>query len=477
MDAPQSPPASSVPMHFGHIFLTRLYGLAWRLARPILRRNKRLADGFERRLVPNDWAKPCDVWLQAASGGEAYLLWETLAALPPLPEGRSPLRILATTWTRQGLEVLHGMAATLKKSRPDLAIHITLFPLDHPALMYKALKMAEPKVVVLLETELWPGLLFACKRKHIPVLVLNGRLSAKSARNYRLMNSLAPDFWRAVGPIAVSAMSETDATRYRSLLPAERVSVAPNIKFDRALSQTPQPADIAPLAALLPSSSPILLLASVREQEERHLSLLTKALAAAHPEVLIIVAPRHLHRVDPWIDALAGRSVRLRSGLTPKLPARAGQIVIWNRFGELSTLYALASHVFIGGSLAPLGGQNFLEALTCGRIPHTGPHLSNFAWALDSNATAQTALPSPTSPTSQTSPTSAPDSLPGHKLIRISPDAESLYEALHTALTTPPEAPETVRARFAAWLNARKGGATKSAILLHNVLFPSTPSE
>lgn len=448
MNVPCSPTA---PMHFGHVFLTRLYGLVWRLARPVLRRNKRLADGFDRRLVPDTWAAPCDVWLQAASGGEAYLVWETLSALPARPEGE-PLRVLVTTWTRQGLEVLHGMAATFKASRPDLQIQVTLFPFDHPSLMYRALKMVTPKAVVLLETELWPGLLFACKRCHIPVIVLNGRLSARSARNYRLMSKLAPGFWDAVGPAAVSAMSEADADRFRTLLPAERVSVAPNIKFDRAVSASP---DQNPeLASLLAPGVPVLLLASVREQEERHLFPLVKTLFAALPEAVILVAPRHLHRVDPWLDALTGRTVRLRSGLTPDLPARAGQIVIWNRFGELAALYNLATAVFLGGSLAPLGGQNFLEALAAGRVPYTGPHLRNFAWALDAENPAQ--------------------SLAAQKLIHILPDAEALFPALKTALLDP-ENPEIVRQRFLDWLKVRKGGAAKSAELLHTVLF-STPA-
>lgn len=454
-------------MQFGHVFLTRLYGLAWRLARPVLRRNKRLADGFERRLVPDDWAIPCDVWLQAASGGEAYLVWETLAALPPAPEG-APLRVLVTTWTRQGLEVLHGMAATLKSSRPDLQIQVTLFPFDHPSLMYKAVKMAAPRVVVLLETELWPGLLFACKRHHVPVIVLNGRLSSRSARNYRLMNTLAPRFWNAVGPVAVSAMSEADAARFRSLLPAERVSVASNIKFDRAVAASPE--QNSELASFLSPGVPVLLLASVREQEERHLFPLVKAFFAAHPEATIIVAPRHLHRVDAWLDALGGRTVRLRSGLTPDLPARAGQIVIWNRFGELAALYSLATTVFLGGSLAPLGGQNFLEALAAGRIPHTGPHLRNFAWALSGEGAKNTQ--------NTVSADDPAHSLVAQQLIRILPDAEALLPVLQTALTTP-ENPERVRQRFLRWLEARRGGTVKSAALLHAVLFPvphSTPT-
>lgn len=448
-------------MHFGHVFLTRLYGLAWGLARPFLKRHKRLADGFERRLVPPDWAEPADLWMQAASGGEAYLVWEILAALPAVSADTSAaapgVRVLVTTWTRQGLEVLQGMAATLRESRPDLHIQVTLFPLDHPTLMYRAVGMVRPRAVVLLETELWPGLLFACARRHVPVLVLNGRLSPKSLRNYTLMNTLAPGFWTVAGPAVVCAMSPADAARFTAVLPPERVSHAPNIKFDRALTHAPDSESLCTLGRLLPAETPVILFASVRQEEERFLIPVIRHLAKQHPQAVIIVAPRHMHRTDPWFDALSSHSLRLRSLLTPELPARAGQVVIWNVFGELSALYALSAAVFIGGSLAPLGGQNFLEALACGRVPHTGPHLQNFLWALDPGTGSQ--------------------SLEAQQLIRRCPDAEALAETLHRTLGHPDD-PSDIRQRFTHWLQARKGGAQHCAELLAAYLSPdSSPSK
>lgn len=434
-------------LHFGHVLCSRLYGLAWRLSKPFLRRNRRLADGFARRLVPDDWARPADVWLQAASGGEAYLVWELLQNLPPQP---APLRVLATTWTRQGLEVLQGMSAKLKETRDDLDIEVTLFPLDHPRLMYRATGMVRPRVVVLLETELWPGLLFACTRRRIPVLVLNGRLSVRSVRNYAILDRLTPDFWNTAGPAAVSAVSEVDARRFRSILPPERVSTAPNIKFDRALVATPTPEDLAPLAALLPapSASSIALLASVRQEEEAEIATVAKALHTRHPQSVVIVAPRHMHRVPAW-RLLLGETVRLRSALTPENPARPGDCVIWDTFGELAKLYALAPAVFIGGSLAPLGGQNFLEPLACGRIPRVGPHLDNFLWALDADAGA--------------------DSLDNQLLVLRCGTADQLTASLSEALQNPADA-DTVRRRFAGWLRTRQGGAAQSAALLQHWL-------
>lgn len=431
-------------LQFGHVVCSRLYGLAWRLARPLLRRNHRLADGFALRAVPDNWARPADVWLQAASGGEAYLVWELLRHLPPQP---GVLRVLATTWTRQGLEVLQGMSARLSETRQDLDIQVTLFPLDHPVLMYRATGMVNPRVIVLLETELWPGLLFASTRRHIPVLVLNGRLSRKSCRNYRLLDRLAPGFWDAVGPRAVSAVSRADADRFAAILPQDRVSIAPNIKFDRAAAAAEAlTASTESLTPLLPSESRIFLLASVRQEEETLLAPVVTSLLVRHPGSTVIVAPRHLHRVSAWGAALSGIPFRLRSALTPENPARPGEAVIWDTFGELSSLYNLAHAVFIGGSLAPLGGQNFLEPLSAGRVPRVGPHVDNFLWALDSESGA--------------------GSLDNQLLVMRCATPERLLESL----AEPQPDPAAVRERFGRWLNSRQGGSVRCAELLQNFL-------
>lgn len=434
---------------FGHIVFSRLYGGLWRLARPLLRRNRRLADGFAMRLVPGDWAEPADIWLQAASGGEAYLVWELLKQLAPTGHG---LRILATTWTRQGLEVLRGMAASLEKERPDLSIRVALFPLDAPEAMYRAVRMVQPKALVLLETELWPGLLLACLRRKVPVLVLNGRMTAKSLRGYKVLNTLAPGFWQAVAPRAVGAIAETDAGRFAELFGRESgVRTIPNIKFDRALSGPAQTADSAgppsALAALLLPGQRILL-ASVREEEEAELGKAVEQIRSALPDVTLLVAPRHLHRVEAWQQRLSGHNPRLRSSLTAEAPAPAGSVVVWDAFGELSALYAMADAVFVGGSLAPLGGQNVLEPLAAGRIPCVGPHMDNFAWVLD---------------------TAGNDSLFTQGLLLTCRNAETLAHSLMGQLRHPTD-PENVRQRFAVWLEPRLGGSAASARWLEEMI-------
>lgn len=446
---------------FGHVVLSKVYGVAWRLARPILRRNRRIGDGFARRLVPEDWARPVDVWLQAASGGEAYLIRELLRAWLRLPEettGQAPLHVLATTWTRQGLEVLQGLADELKAEQQRVRLQVALFPLDQPSLMYRAVRMARPRLVVLLETELWPGLLFACTRCRVPVLVLNGRLAPGSARAYRMLERLAPGFWRAVGPRLAAAVSQTDADRYAALLGPERVVVQPNIKFDRALPPGKEPENsgaAASVVVLLPPGSEgrRVLLASVREQEEVLLLATVKRLRDSG--AFVIVAPRHMHRVAAWKARLeeVGLACCLRSELHAGAPARQDAVLLWDAFGELSALYGLVDTVFVGGSLAPLGGQNFLEPLSLGRIPCTGPYLDNFAWALGALAA------------SFCTQDEAGRSLQQAGLIEICSDAGMVANRLLHRLKQP-ESPETVTARFQAWLAPRRGGAAVAARLL-----------
>lgn len=444
---------------FFRIVLRGAYGLAWAAARPFLRRHKRLQEGFSWRLVPEDWSGPAtrtgqgdteqlryaeaDIWLQAASGGEAYLVWELIERLAARleAEGRpGPLRVLATTWTRQGLEILQGMALKTQGAHPWLTVRATFFPLDAPGVMGRALDQARPRVVGLLETELWPGLLMACEKRHIPVVVLNGRMTDKSLRNYLRLDAVEPDIWKDMAPARVCAVSRADAARFARLFGEDRVETAPNIKFDRAASAPDAAEAPEALRGLLPGdhAGRTVLLASVREQEEEAALAIIRSLRAADAPA-VIVAPRHMHRVKPWLKRLEEAGIPAVPRSRQEGPAPADAVILWDAFGELGQLYRLADAVFVGGSLAPLGGQNFLEALALGKIPCCGPHLDNFAWALEASAP------------------DAADSLEALGLLRRGPDADTVAALLRQELASP-EAAEAVRARFRAWLAPRLGG-------------------
>lgn len=425
--------------------LLRLYSAGWTLALPFLRRNARLKDGFAQRLAPHDWAPPCDIWIQAASGGEAWLAAELLPHLAKGSSSGAPLRLLLSSFTRQGIDVLEQAA---QNCPPELSCTVRFMPFDRPPAMRRALAQTRPKAVVLLETELWPGLMLAANEAGIPLMVLNARMSEKSVAGYRRL----PGLWPRMAPRLVAAISPEDAARFASLfaLGENSVTVVPNIKFDRALSAA-KPAPLAPeAAALLSGPRTRVLLASTREEEENALLSLIASLRAKAPEISLILAPRHMHRVPAWREMLdkAGIPFALRSAAT----APGNGVLIWDAFGEMMHLYATSHVVFVGGSLAPLGGQNYLEALGTGLSPFVGPHLDNFAWI-------------------------GPE-LARTGLVRIVPDAKALEQGLLEDINSRNANPdlfdacrEDIRARFKAWAAERTGGAARCAQLALTVAF------
>lgn len=351
-----------------------LYSLAWRLTLPALKRNKRLAEGWPARILAEGPLPQAEVWIQAASGGEAYLAWELLRHLPEqLPQGAQPPRVLVTTFTSQGLGVLEQARAELVGKVELLPAY---FPFDLPGLMRRALASVRPKAVVLLETEIWPGLLAACRDAGVPTLLLNGRMTEKSLSGYTRL----PWFWRPLAPARVLAVSAGDAERFAKVFSLESAGQMPNIKFDRLrFDAAPAPSE---LAALLPPPeiAPFVVLGSVRKEEEPEVLNMVRGLLAQHPGVVIGLFPRHMQRVCIWERLLreAGIPFALRSETPGTAPP--GTVLIGDVFGEQGTAFSLARACFLGGSLAPLGGQNFLEPLAHGLTPVIGPSWSNFAW-------------------------------------------------------------------------------------------------
>ncbi|MDD4952477.1 MAG: glycosyltransferase N-terminal domain-containing protein [Desulfovibrionaceae bacterium] len=346
-----------------------LYGLAWRAALPLLRRNQGLREGWAQRVVSQS-PRRAEVWIQAASAGEALLAGEILDRLARDPD--KALSVLMTSNTKQGLDILEDAA----KRNPGLSAQAAYFPFDAPRLMDRALDRVRPRAAVLLEGELWPAFIRACRRAGTRVLVANARMTSKSLARYLAW----PGLTRRLAPDEVLAVSEQDARRYAALFGRDRVEVMPNIKFDRVAAKGPGPGKDNPLAGLVGPKARFVVLGSVREEEEPEAALVVKGLMQRMPEALIGLFPRHMRRVEAWASRLKalGLAWTLRSALDGR--AGPGQVILWDRFGELAPAYGLARAAFVGGSLAPLGGQNFLEPLACGVVPVIGPHWSNFAW-------------------------------------------------------------------------------------------------
>ena len=348
-----------------------LYDLLWSCALPWLRLNHRLAEGYQQRTL-KAMLPAADIWIQAASVGESYLALEIIKILSVTAD----IKILVTSNTSQGVDILNRSLAEGGELNKEIDVSVGYFPFDKPALMYRAVTAIRPAAMVLLETEIWPGLLRALKQEDCTTIIINGRITDRSLKRYRLW----PSIWHRVRPARVLAISAADADRFRQLFGPDGIETMPNIKFDRIVSSTTLADNQDTIKNLIPSWLTFAVLASVRRQEEPLVKQIIIEILRSRPETVIGLFPRHLHRIQSWQRPLnqAGIQWTLRS--KAKRPARAGTVIIWDTFGELLPAYKLCKSAFVGGSLAPLGGQNFLEALVCGIIPVIGPSWENFIW-------------------------------------------------------------------------------------------------
>jgi 3-deoxy-D-manno-octulosonic-acid transferase len=304
------------------------------------------------------------VWLHAASVGESQSILPLLSAL----RAEAPdLSILLTTGTVTS-------AALLAARLPELGLEAVLHrfvPLDVPAWVARFLDHWRPDAAGFIESELWPNLIDGCRVRGIPMMLVNARMSARSLRGWQRVPGFARQMLGAFD--RVQAQSEADAARLR-LLGARQVDAPGNLK----LAAAPLPADAAELARLraLIGERPVWLAASTHPGEEDVAGQVHRCLAAAHPGLLTIVAPRHPERGAAVAAALV--APRRAVGQDP------GTTGIWiaDTLGELGLLYRLSPLVFVGRSLVGQGGQNPLEPARLGCAIAVGPHTANFAEAV-----------------------------------------------------------------------------------------------
>jgi 3-deoxy-D-manno-octulosonic-acid transferase len=419
----------------------QLYDLSWSFALPWLRRNHRLAEGFKQR-TQKIGLPAADLWIQAASVGEAYLALELISNL----KTTKPQKILVTTNTSQGREILTQHLSDQRFNDGLIQPQVGYFPFDKPAIMKQAIAGINPQVMVLLETEIWPGLLRYLKKHHCQILIVNGRITEKSLNRYLVW----PSIWQKLRPDEVLAISPEDAHRFSRLFGKAGISVMTNIKFDRIAAGTSSRNENNKLNAILPAGTPFIVLASVRRQEEILVNDIIQNVLHARPEAIVGLFPRHMHRISYWQKMLHQKEIgfTLRSEILR--PISAGQVVLWDTFGELMPAYGLAASAFVGGSLAPLGGQNFLEALVNGVIPIIGPSWENFAWVgreiIESG------------------------------LLRMAADWKQVVDLLLKDLTNPPSRRDVIDATL-QFIEARRGGTETACRRITACLENQIPSD
>ncbi len=309
---------------------------------------------------------PVDLWLHASSVGEATVaaaIMEEFYALRP------DLRVILTLFTPTGKKKAQELLVSL-------GLPIALAPYDIKPFVQRALTRLSPRVLALIETELWPRYISLAKDRGTKVVVLNGRLSARSYPRYLMLRCLfAPLLARLDG---VAAVGEIEAKRFKRLgVCPQRLFILGNAKHDllwkRAKSWDPRL--LLKRLRLSPDTN-LVVFGSVRQGEEAPVTE-SIALLAQRPRIKFAIVPRHLTHLDSWENALSQRGLSWQrwSSLNSGLQAKT---LLVDAIGPLFGLYSLAKVAFVGGSLVPKGGQNPMEPASFGVPVLFGPHMENF---------------------------------------------------------------------------------------------------
>ena len=320
----------------------------------------------------------CDkpvIWLHTVSVGETRA---TATLVRSLRECYPSYQILLTHTTPTGRDAGEQLFG-------DGVMRVYL-PYDYPFAVKRFLRHFRPAVGVLLETEIWYNLIHACHAESIPLMLLNARLSEKSARRYARFPRLTRAGLHELYLIA--AQTEDDAMRLASL--ANRaVPVMGNLKYDIE----PPPAMLE-LGKLLRSrfgeNRPVFLAASTREGEE---VLLLEALKHAVVEnLLVVIVPRHPQRFDEVASLIGKRGLHMQRRSASEPVSAHTQVVLGDSMGEMFAYFAACDVAFIGGSLLPFGGQNLIEACAVGTPVLIGPHTYNFSQATEQAVSHRAAM-------------------------------------------------------------------------------------
>ncbi|HVP49541.1 MAG TPA: tetraacyldisaccharide 4'-kinase [Bryobacteraceae bacterium] len=309
---------------------------------------------------------PGAIWLHAVSVGEVLSVIELVRRLrSEFP--RAP--IFVSTATLAG-------RATAREKLSGLATGVFYAPLDHVFAVRRVLRTLQPALVIVVETEIWPNLFREAKRAGCGLIVVNGRISDRTWRRYRLLRWF---FRHAMSwPDAVLAQSATMRERYLSVgTPAQRVRVGGNLKYDFVPRESDSQSPVRRfIEGLRPAE--VWIAASTDVDEENPVIEVFQHLARQHTRLLLVIAPRKPERFDAVaakLERTAARFVR-RSDL--RVPLELPAVLLLDSMGELSGLFPLANIVFMGGTLALRGGHNILEPAFFARPVICGPHMENF---------------------------------------------------------------------------------------------------
>jgi 3-deoxy-D-manno-octulosonic-acid transferase len=303
------------------------------------------------------------IWVHAVSVGEFKAVEPLLERLRRQFPGRT---LVVSTTTPAGQEVA--------RERRDIVDHVCCFPIDLPWCVRRAVDRIAPETVIIAETEIWPNFLRACRERGVRVLMINGRISDRSFARYKRVRR-----WlgRVLDDYAIIGMqSETDRKRIEALgANPQKVSVFGNLKYDVTLAS---PSLDPALSNLLAGRNPVWIAASTMAGEEESVVNAFKKVKQSHPNLTLVIAPRHPNRFNAVYESLmqSGLDVVRRTEIGDG--ASSASVLLLDSIGELAAMFRYATLVFMGGSLAATGGHNILEPARYGKPVIFGPHMENF---------------------------------------------------------------------------------------------------
>jgi 3-deoxy-D-manno-octulosonic-acid transferase len=324
------------------------------------------------------------IWIHAVSVGEALT---ARALIADLRDQYPALRIFLSTTTLTGQQIA--------RTRIQGVDAVFFFPFDIPFIVNRILRLVRPRLFIMMETEIWPNLLRACRRLGVKTMLVNGRISSRSYPRYRLVK---PFFREVLHDVNRFCMQSDESARRIIAIGADpaRVVVTGSLKFD-SLDEPGAAAGRGAGRVLryfrISSSRPVFIAASTLKGEEAPVLAAFAAVRRSHPSALLILAPRKPERFAE-AEAFArseGLRVVRRTELSVDAEPRA-DVVVLDTIGELAFVFQVATVVFVGGSLVDQGGHNILEPAVHGKPIVFGPHMENFAEIAETFLTNQAAI-------------------------------------------------------------------------------------
>lgn len=335
----------------------------------------RFSDGLSQRLgfYPKSLVDAISgsprIWIHAASVGEvngAVAIIESLTRLMP------DCAIILSTTTK------HGQSWARERFAPETTCIYA--PLDFIVSVRKALLAIRPDILVCVETEIWPNWLFAARSMGAKIALVNGRISSRSIKGYLKIRFLIQEALNQIETF--SMIRKEDAQRLMMLgVPKKKIEINGNAKYDLLLRQAvPSLKRKNEKLYNLNGNEPVLVAGSTRGSEHEVIVNVYEKILQTLPETLLIIAPRHVEKIQHIIDMVKAKelSYQLKTEIDKAGCSRTASVVIMNTIGDLQSTYSIASVVFCGGSLEPLGGQNILEAAVWDKPVFYGPSMEDF---------------------------------------------------------------------------------------------------